>query len=215
MYAVLAMDNKLDRLPLGEAGELTTANLGFVPATPDTLQGYRLHWAGELRLTLDAFRDMGMALGLSLLLIYFLLVAYYRSFRLPILVMVSIPLSMIGVFPADWALGQIFTAASMVGVIALAGVVVRNSLLIVDFIRERQAQGMSLEQAASDAGALRLMPIMLTTLAIAFGTLVMIPDPVFGGLAISLIFGAISSAVLTVFVVPLLYGGQTGNPHGG
>ena len=209
VYAVLGLDNRLDNLPVGDhtgdAGKLTTANLGFMPATPDTLQGYRIHWAGELRLTLDAFRDMGMALGLSLLVIYFLLVAYYQSFSLPIMVMVSIPLGMIGVFPAHWALGQDFSAASMIGVIALAGVVVRNSLLIVDFIREREAQGASLEQAASDAGALRLIPIMLTTLAIAFGTLIMVPDPVFGGLAIGLIFGAISSAVLTVFVVPLLY----------
>ena len=205
VYAVLDLDEKLDHLSLGEQGELTTANLGFIPATADTLQGYRLHWAGELRLTLDAFRDMGLALGFSLLIIYFLLVAYYQSFGLPIMVMVSIPLGMVGVFPAHWALGQDFTAASMIGVIALAGVVVRNSLLIVDFIRERQAQGMSLEEAASDAGALRLIPIMLTTLAIAFGTMIMVPDPVFGGLAIGLIFGAISSAVLTVFVVPLLY----------
>lgn len=205
VYAVLNLDNKLDNLQFGEAGKLTTANLNIFPATPDTLQGFRLHWGGELRLTLDAFRDMGLALGLSLLVIYFLLVAYYQSFGLPIMVMVSIPLGMIGVFPAHWALGQDFTAASMIGVIALAGVVVRNSLLIVDFIRERQAQGMSLEQAACDAGALRLIPIMLTTLAIAFGTMIMVPDPVFGGLAIGLIFGAISSAVLTVFVVPLLY----------
>ena len=209
VYAVLDLNKRLDHLPIGkntaEQGELTTANLGFIPATPDTLQGYRLHWAGELRLTLDAFRDMGLALGLSLLIIYFLLVAYYQSFGLPIMVMVSIPLGMVGVFPAHWALGQDFTAASMIGVIALAGVVVCNSLLIVDFMRERQAQGMSLEQAASDAGALRLTPIMLTTLAITFGTMIMVPDPVFGGLAIGLIFGAISSAVLTVFVVPLLY----------
>ena len=205
VYAVLDLDKKLDGLSLGEHGTLTTTNLGFVPTKPDTLQGYRLHWAGELRLTLDAFRDMGMALGFSLLIIYFLLVAYYQSFRLPIMVMVSIPLGLIGVFPAHWALGQNFTAASMIGVIALAGVVVRNSLLIVDFIRERQQQGMNLETAACEAGALRLIPIMLTTLAIAFGTIIMVPDPVFGGLAISLIFGAISSAVLTVFVVPLLY----------
>ncbi len=205
VYAVLDLDNKLDNLSLGEAGKLTTANLNIFPATPDTLEGFRLHWGGELRLTLDAFRDMGLALGLSLLVIYFLLVAYYQSFGLPIMVMVSIPLGMVGVFPAHWALGQDFTAASMIGVIALAGVVVRNSLLIVDFIRERQAQGMSLEQATCDAGALRLIPIMLTTLAITFGTLIMVPDPVFGGLAIGLIFGAISSAVLTVFVVPLLY----------
>ena len=205
VYAVLNLDNKLDQMPVGESSKLTTSNLGFIPATADTLDGYRLHWAGELRLTLDAFRDMGLALGLSILLIYFLLVAYYQSFSLPIMVLVSIPLGMVGVFPAHWALGQDFTAASMVGVIALAGVVVRNSLLIVDFIRERQAQGISLEKAACDAGALRLIPIMLTTLAIAFGTLIMVPDPVFGGLAISLIFGAVSSAGLTVFVVPLLY----------
>ncbi len=205
VYAVLDLDSRLDNLPLGEAGTLTTANLGFISAPPNTLQGYRLHWEGELRLTLDAFRDMGMALGLALLVIYFLLVAYYQSFVLPFIVMVSIPLGMIGVFPAHWALGQDFTAASMIGVIALAGVVVRNALLIVDFIRERQTLGVPLEQAASDAGALRLIPIMLTTLAIAFGTMIMIPDPVFGGLAIGLIFGALSSAVLTVFVVPLLY----------
>ena len=205
VYAVLDLDKKLDHLSLGDQGELTTANLGFVPAVPDTLQGFRLHWAGELRLTLDAFRDMGLALGLSLLVIYFLLVAYYQSFSLPVLVMISIPLGMIGVFPAHWVLGQDFTAASMIGVIALAGVVVRNSLLIVDFIRERQAQGINLEEAACEAGALRLIPITLTTLAIAFGTMIMVPDPVFGGLAISLIFGAISSAVLTIFVVPLLY----------
>lgn len=205
VYAVLDLDQRLDHLSLGEQGEITTANLGFIPAIPDTLQGYRLHWSGELRLTLDAFRDMGLALGLSLLIIYFLLVAYYQSFSLPMMVMVSIPLGMIGVFPAHWALGQDFTAASMIGVIALAGVVVRNSLLIVDFIRERQLQGMSLEKAACEAGALRLIPILLTTLAIAFGTLIMVSDPVFGGLAISLIFGAISSAILTVFVVPLLY----------
>ncbi len=211
VYAVLDLDNKLDNLSVGEHGILTTANLGFIPATPDTLDGYRLHWAGELRLTLDAFRDMGMALGLSLLVIYFLLVAYYQSFSLPIMVMVSIPLGMIGVFPAHWALGQDFTAASMVGVIALAGVVVRNSLLIVDFVRERQALGLSLEEAACEAGALRLIPIMLTTLAIAFGTLIMVPDPVFGGLAISLIFGAISSATLTVFVVPLLMSNSDSN----
>lgn len=205
VYAVLDLDKKLDGLVLGEHATLTTTNLGFIPVKPDTLQGIRLHWAGELRLTLDAFRDMGVALGLSIMAIYFLLVAYYQSFSLPILVMVSIPLGLIGVFPAHWLLGQTFSAASMVGVIALSGVVVRNSLLIVDFIRERREQGMSMEQAACDAGALRLMPIMLTTLAIAFGTMIMLPDPVFGGLANSLIFGSMSSAVLTVFVIPLIY----------
>lgn len=119
--------------------------------------------------------------------------------------MISVPLAMIGVFPAHWLLGIRFSAASMVGVFALAGIVVRNSLLIVDFIREQRAQGIPLEQAVQEAGALRLRPILLTTLAIALGTAIMVSDPVFGGLAISLIAGSISSAVLTLFVVPLLY----------
>jgi len=158
-----------------------------------------------LRLTLDAFRDMGMALGLALIAIYLLLVAYYHSFTIPILVMVSIPLGFIGVFPGHWLLGQTFSAASMIGVIALAGIVVRNSLLIVDFAREHQQKGWTREQSVREAGALRLQPILLTTLAIVLGTAIMVPDPVFGGLAISLIFGAMSSALLTVFVVPLLY----------
>ena len=130
---------------------------------------------------------------------------YYQSFRLALLALVSIPLGFIGVFPAHWLLGTTFSAASMVGVIALAGVVVRNSLLIIDFARDYQRQGYSLEEAAREAGAVRLRPILLTTLAIALGTSIMVPDPVFGGLAIALIFGAISSALLTLIVLPLLY----------
>ena len=148
---------------------------------------------------------MGIALSFSLLVIYLLLVGYYQSFTVPLLVMISVPLAMIGVFPAHWLLGITFSAASMVGVIALAGIVVRNSLLIVDFIRELRSQNIPLQHAAQEAGALRLRPILLTTLAIALGTAIMVPDPVFGGLAISLIAGSISSALFTVFIVPLLY----------
>jgi multidrug efflux pump subunit AcrB len=209
VYAVLALEKTLDGMAISNKEQndktLTTTNLGFVPVKPYTVDGYKLHWAGELRLTLDAFRDMGIALGLSLLVIYLLLVGYYQSFTIPLLVMISVPLAMIGVFPAHWLLDITFSAASMVGVIALAGIVVRNSLLIVDFIRELRAQGIPLEQAAQEAGALRLRPILLTTLAIVLGTAIMVSDPVFGGLAISLIAGSISSAVFTVFVVPLLY----------
>ena len=162
-------------------------------------------WEGELRLTLDAFRDMGLALGLALAVIYLLLVGYYRSFGLPLVIMSAIPLAFIGVFPGHWVLGVDFSAASMVGVIALAGVVVRNSLLIIDFAQDYQGQGYALDDAVREAGKVRLRPIMLTTLAIALGTAIMVPDAVFGGLAIALIFGAISSALLVVFVVPLLY----------
>jgi len=158
-----------------------------------------------LRLTLDAFRDMGLALGLALAVIYLLLVGYYRSFGLAAIIMSAIPLALIGVFPGHWLLGVSFSAASMVGVIALAGVVVRNSLLIIDFAQDYQRQGYSLNDAVREAGKVRLRPIMLTTLAIVLGTAIMVPDPVFGGLAIALIFGAISSALLVIFVVPLLY----------
>jgi multidrug efflux pump subunit AcrB len=205
VYAVLDIDNRIEESQADKETKIITKNLGFVPEQPTTLEGTIVHWDGEVRLMLDIFRDLGLALALSLVAIYFLLVAYYQSFSLPLLVMISIPLGLIGVFPGHWLLDQDFTAPSMIGVIALAGVAVRNSLLIVDFIRERIAEGIPRQEAIADAGALRIIPITLTTLAIVFGTMVMIPDPVMGGLAISLIFGSIASAILTVFVVPLLY----------
>lgn len=205
VYAVLDLDRRLDGLALQDGRPLRTANLRFQLQRPDTLGGYALLWEGELRLTLDAFRDMGAALGLALAAIYLLLVGYYRSFILPLLAMVPIPLALIGVFPGHWLLGTTFSAASMVGVIALAGVVVRNSLLIIDFSRDYQRRGYTADEAAFEAGAMRTRPIMLTTLAIVLGTMVMVPDPVVGGIAISLIFGTAVSAVLTLFVVPLLY----------
>jgi multidrug efflux pump subunit AcrB len=205
VYAILDLDQRLDGRSLNNDGELQTANLRFLAVRPDTMAGYKLLWEGELRLTLDAFRDMGFALVMALAVIYLLLVGYYRSFRLPLLAMVSIPLAMIGVFPGHWILGVTFSAASMIGVIALAGVVVRNSLLIIDFIQAYQSQGYSLDDAIREAATVRLRPILLTTLAIICGTAIMVPDAVIGGLAISLIFGAASSALFTVFVIPLLY----------
>jgi multidrug efflux pump subunit AcrB len=205
VYAVLDLDRRLDGLALDDGGLLATANLRFNPVRADALQGYQLLWEGELRLTLDAFRDMGLALGLAIAFVFLLLVGYYQSFRLALLALVSVPLGFIGVFPAHWLLGTTFSAASMVGVIALAGVVVRNALLIIDFARDYQHRGYSVEEAVREAGAVRLRPIFLTTITIALGTGLMIPDPVFGGLAIALIFGAMSSALLTLLVVPLLY----------
>ena len=205
VYAVLDLDRRLDESEVTTGQSLKTANLNFLPVRSNALEGYKLLWEGELRLTLDAFRDMGVALGMALLAIYLLLVAYYRSFSLPLLAMTAVPLALIGVFPAHWAFGVSFSAASMIGVIALAGVVVRNSLLIIDFIQDYQKQGYSLEDSVREAGAIRLRPILLTTLAIALGTAIMVPDAVFGGLALALIFGAITSALLVVFVVPLLY----------
>ncbi len=166
---------------------------------------YGLRWSGEMRLTLNVFRDLGSAFGVAILLIYVILVGYYRSFVIPLIVMGSIPLTIIGVFPGHAALGQYFTATSMIGVIALAGIVVRNSLLLIDFILDYRRAGHALTEAVVQAGTVRLRPIMLTALAIMLGTAIMVMDPVFGGLAISLIFGTLASTVLTLFVIPLGY----------
>ena len=204
VYGVVTLTHWLQDLPVARGSRLQVGNLGLTDSHP-TVGRYELFWLGEMRLTLDVFRDLGAAFLVALALIYILLVGYYRSFFLPVIVMAAIPLTLIGVFPGHWLLGQPFTATSMIGVIALAGIVVRNSLLLIDFIIERQAHGMPLRQAVLDAGAVRLRPILLTALAIVLGSSVMLSDPVFGGLAISLIFGAIASTVLTLFVIPLAF----------
>ncbi|WP_019895654.1 efflux RND transporter permease subunit [Hydrogenovibrio halophilus] len=206
VYAVLTLDGMLDGVKLPES-EVTfhTANLGFVEAEPQDVMEYSLLWGGEMRLTLDVFRDMGSAFIVAIIFIYLVLVGYYRSFMMPLIVMGAIPLTMIGVFPGHWLMGQAFTATSMIGVIALAGIVVRNSLLLIDFILEYRAEGRTLKDSVIEAGKVRFRPILLTALAIMFGSMIMITDPVFGGLAISLIFGTLSSTVLTLLVIPLLY----------
>jgi multidrug efflux pump subunit AcrB len=204
VYAVMDIDQRLDNMSLGEDGTLTTGNLRLQSITPDTIDGYQLLWDGEIRLTLDVFRDMLGALGIALVFIYLLLVGYYASFRISLIAMSAIPLGLIGVFPGHWIMGEPFTSTSMIGVIALAGVVVRNSLLIIDFVIDYMKQGMSAHEAVREAGAVRLRPILLTALAIVLGSAVMLSDPVFGGLAISLIFGTIVSTALTMVVIPML-----------
>lgn len=203
-YAVIDLDNRIDGMDIGDGEILKTGNLKFNPEAPDTIDGYKLLWEGEIRLTLDTFRDMGKAMGVALAFIYLLLVAYYRSFSIPLVAMSAIPLGLAGVFPGHWIMGQSFSATSMIGVIALSGVVVRNSLLIIDFVLDYMKSGMSLREAVSEAGAVRLRPILLTAFAIVLGSAVMLVDPVFGGLAISLIFGTIVATVLTLLVVPVL-----------
>ncbi len=204
VYAVLALDKMFDGKKI--AGEnFTTANLGFNDAQPKDIKGYQILWGGEMRLTLDVFRDLGSAFIVALVLIYLVLVGYYKSFMIPLIVMGAIPLTLVGVFPGHWLTNQAFTATSMIGVIALAGIVVRNSLLLIDFIIEYEARGYSLKDAVIEAGAIRFRPILLTALAIILGSAIMITDPVFGGLAVSLIFGTFASTALTLLVIPLLY----------
>lgn len=206
VYAVLALNKMLDGKTLSQSGvRFTTGNLGFQDAQPDDVVHYHLLWGGEMRLTLDVFRDLGSAFIIALVFIYLVLVGYYKSFMLPVIVMGAIPLTLIGVFPGHWITHQAFTATSMIGVIALAGIVVRNSLLLIDFILDYRARGYGLEESVIQAGAIRFRPILLTALAIILGSAIMITDPVFGGLAVSLIFGTFASTALTLVVIPLLY----------
>ncbi len=205
VYAVLALDKMLDGKPLANGTTFSTGNLGFTQASPKDVVENTLLWGGEMRLTLDVFRDLGSAFMVALILIYLMLVAYYKSFGLPVIVMGAIPLTLVGVFPGHWATSQAFTATSMIGVIALAGIVVRHSLLLIAFILDYRKQGHDLEYAVIEAGAVRFRPILLTALAIILGSAIMITDPVFGGLAVSLIFGTFASTALTLVVIPLMY----------
>jgi len=200
VYAVLHMWNILRAKALPGGVELKQ----YFMSDPRPGE-YSLKWDGEMRLTLDVFRDLGTAFAVAIVLIYLVLVGYYGSFVVPMIVMGAIPLTIVGVFPGHSLMGQHFTATSMIGVIALAGIVVRNSLLLIDFILEYRRAGHSLHDAVLQAGVTRLRPILLTALAIVLGTMVMIFDPVFGGLAISLIFGTFASTALTLLVIPLLY----------
>ncbi len=203
-YAVITATNILKNISINQK-KLAVNNLGFKKVLPNNINNYQLQWFGEMRLTLDVFRDLGAAFIVAIILIYVLLTAFYQSFFIPLIIMGAIPLTIIGVFPGHWLMGQPFTATSMIGVIALAGIVVRNSLLLIDFIIEHQRSGFPLKEAVIAAGTERILPIILTALAIILGSSVMLSDPVFGGLAISLIFGSFASTILTLFLIPLIY----------
>lgn len=205
VYAVLGLNKKLDGLVIGEDYRLETGNLGLQRSMPNAGEGYQLLWGGELRLLMDTVNDMINSFGLAVLFIFILLVAYYQSFKIPLIAMSAIPLGLIGVFPAHWILDQAFSSTSMIGIIALSGIVVRNSLLIIDFVLDSRAEGMPVREAVLTGTLLRLRPILLTALSTVLGSAVMINDPIFGGLAISLISGTVVSTFLTVLVVPLLF----------
>ena len=153
---------------------------------------------------LDSYRDLANSLVISVGGIFLILVAYYRSFGLALIALSAVPLCFIGIFPGHWLLNVQFSASSLVGVTAISGVVVRSSLLIIDFVIDYLKAGLPLREALIDAGAVRLRPILLTTLAIILGSVILITDPVFGGLAITFIFGTVFSTVGTIFLVPVL-----------
>ncbi len=168
-------------------------------------KGYHIKWDGEMKLTLDVFRDLGAAMGVALIAIYLLLVGRFRSFTIPVVIMAAIPLSMIGIMPGFALTGVYFSATSMIGVIALAGIVVRNSIVLLEFILDKKHEGMPLVQALIEAGAIRTRPIVLTAAAAILGSAVIVTDPVWSGLALALIFGMLASTALTLVVIPLFY----------
>ena len=174
-------------------------------AQPENPYETSMKWDGEWQVTYETFRDMGIAYSVGLLLIYLLVVAQFRSYMVPLIIMAPIPLTIIGVMPGHAIWGSQFTATSMIGMIALAGIIVRNSILLVDFINQQVAEGMSLEEAVIQSGAVRAKPIVLTGLAAMMGALFILDDPIFNGLAISLIFGILVSTLLTLVVIPVLY----------
>ncbi|VAW70746.1 Acriflavin resistance protein [hydrothermal vent metagenome] len=172
---------------------------------PDNPYKYSMKWDGEWQITYETFRDMGIAYSVGLILIYFLVVAQFRSYKVPLIIMAPIPLTLIGVMPGHALLGAQYTATSMIGMIALAGIIVRNSILLVDFINQQISEGVAFEEAVIRAGAVRAKPIVLTGLAAMLGAFFILSDPIFSGLAISLIFGILVSTMLTLVVIPVMY----------
>jgi multidrug efflux pump subunit AcrB len=200
VYAIMTMNQRLDSI----------ADTGFEIARynavqPKTLDETALKWDGEWQVTIEVFRDLGLAFGVVLILIYVLVVGWFQSFRTPLVIMAPIPLTLIGILPVHAATGAFFTATSMIGMIALAGIIVRNSILLVDFIELAMARGRSLRDAVIEAGSVRFRPIALTAAAVVIGGFVMVLDPIFQGLALALMGGAAVATLLTMVVVPLLY----------
>jgi multidrug efflux pump subunit AcrB len=201
IYGMLAVEDQIKTMDWGKTGPPEIRYHG----QPLDESHVALLWDGEWEVTYVTFRDMGAAFAVAILGIYLLVVAQFGSFRLPLVILVPVPLTLIGIVLGHWMLGAPFTATSMIGFIALAGIIVRNSILLVDFIRRRRAEGAVLRQALLESGATRFKPIFLTAAAAMIGAAFIITDPIFQGLAISLVFGLASSTALTVLVIPALY----------
>ena len=199
LYGMLAVDSALKNYVTPDG--LTISGAYFGRPADTGVSSFK--WDGEWEVTYVTFRDMGLAFGAALVLIYILVVAEFRSFLLPLIIMAPIPLTLIGIVPGHWLLGADFTATSMIGFIALAGIIVRNSILLVEFARSQVAGGMSVRDAIVLAGRVRLRPILITALALVIGSMVLLSDPIFQGMAVSLLFGSLVATFLTLVVIPL------------
>ena len=202
LYGMFDIRARINGMALESGGTLGEQ---FIAQPQDPYAGYSVKWDGEWQITYETFRDMGLAYAVGLILIYLLVVAEFKSYLTPLIIMAPIPLTIIGVMPGHALAGAQFTATSMIGMIALAGIIVRNSILLVDFINQQLAAGVEFQQAVISAGAVRAKPIVLTGLAAMIGAFFILDDPIFNGLAISLIFGILVSTVLTLVVIPVLY----------
>ena len=205
VYAILQMNKALAKIDTSKFGgdgsqlEIYNASIPFTDAKP------AMKWDGEWHITIEVFRDLGLAFAAVLVLIYALMVGWFRSFLTPVIVMAAIPFSLVGILPAHAAMDAFFTATSMIGFMAGAGIVVRNSIILVDFIEQRLREGMPVDEAVIDAGAVRFRPMLLTALAVVVGGAVILADPIFQGLAISLMAGEIASLLISRMAVPVLY----------
>ena len=202
LYGMFKMRSQVTALPTPGGGTLSET---FISQPADPYRGYTVKWDGEWQITYETFRDMGAAYGVGLILIYLLVVAQFGSYLTPLIIMAPIPLTIVGVMPGHALLGAQYTATSMIGMIALAGIIVRNSILLVDFINLQLRAGMPFKQAVVASAVTRAQPILLTGLAAMLGAFFILDDPIFNGLAISLIFGILVSTLLTLVVIPLLY----------
>ena len=202
VYAILNMSDAIDKIQLADGYHVKQYS---GTTLPDRTDRYSMKWDGEWHITVEVFRDLGLAFAAVLVLIYVLVVGWFKSFKTPLVIMAPIPLTLVGILPAHAAMGAFFTATSMIGFIAGAGIIVRNSIILVDFIELRRSHGMPLEEAVVDAGAVRFRPMLLTAAAVVVGASVILFDPIFQGLAISLMAGEVASTVLSRITVPILY----------
>ena len=205
VYAILGMNRELVKLDGRDFGGTQDSVRIYNSTMPGSDREPAMKWDGEWQVTIEVFRDLGLAFGAVLILIYMLMVGWFKNYATPLIVMTVIPFSLIGIMPAHAAMGAFFTATSMIGFMAGAGIVVRNSIILVDFIELRLSDGRSLRDACIESGAVRFRPMMLTALAVVVGGLVILADPIFQGLAISLLFGAIASLLVSPLAVPLIY----------
>jgi len=201
VYSMLDLQPKIAQLAKQSGFPISV----YLTQQPPTTETYGMKWDGEWQVTYEVFRDLGLAFAVVLVLIYALVVGWFQSFLTPLVIMAAIPFSLVGIMPAHWLIGAFFTATSMIGFIAGAGIVVRNSIILVDFIELRLKEGMPLEEAVIDAGAVRFRPMLLTALAVIVGSAIILTDPIFQGLAISLMAGEVASLLLSRSAVPIMY----------